>query len=209
MVKVALTQLLNHLQTQNTWAAPLLYPFAGQSIGFEVSAFRQQFNVLEDGRLTIAGETSTPDTVVTMMPSTLLRLMAKDESAKSQIKITGDASFASVIAKVLNNIRWDYTDDLSHLIGDIPAENISQFAKKSFFHVKEASDNAKEMVIEYLQEESPVLAKKRHVTEFNEAVDILNSDVARLEKKLNQLMLSVAKYTTKTEHNSSEPFDSN
>lgn len=209
MVKVALTQLLNHLQAQNTWAASLLYPFAGQSIGFEVSAFRQQLNVLEDGRLTIAGETLTPDTVVTMMPSTLLRLMAKDESAKSQIKITGDANFASVIAKVLNNIRWDYTDDLSHLIADIPAENISQFAKNTFSQIKEAGDNAKEMAIEYLQEESQTIAKKRLVAEFNEAVDILNSDVARLEKRLNQLMLSVTKYKAKTEQNSSEPFNSN
>lgn len=209
MVKVAFTQLLNHLQAQNTWASPLMMPFAGKSIAFQVSAFRHQLQVLEDGRFAIAGKTLSPDVVVTLMPSTLLRLMAKDASAKSQIKIDGDTHFASVVAKVLNNMRWDYTDDLSRLVGDIPAENITQFANTSLSQIKDASNNAQAMISEYLQEESLLLAKARHVEQFNQAVDTLNADVARFEKRLNKLILNIENKTAKTLHDLPQPSDSN
>jgi ubiquinone biosynthesis protein UbiJ len=116
-----------------------------------------------------------------------MRLLAKDETAKMQIEIEGDTHLASELAKVLTNMHWDYEEDLSKLVGDVPAYNIGQFTRNASQSVKDASINVAEMFSEYWQEENPLIAKKRHVEQFNSAVDTLRADVDRLEKRLAKL----------------------
>ncbi len=187
MFKVAFTQLFMHLQSQNTWAEALLMPHAGQTIKFDLIILSERFNVLENGQLIVSGKTQSPDAIVTITPTTLLRLAAKDEAARSQIDITGDSALATTVAKVLMNMRWDITDDLSKLVGDIPAQSIANLAQKITTEVKETSINATSMITEYLHEEAMVLAKQRHVDAFNASVDTLRSDTARLEKNIAKL----------------------
>ena len=187
MLKALSTRLLQHLISQNSWASNLLLPFAGKSIQINVSFISTSLVILENGNLAIAGETNVPDATVTIPPSLLLRLLAKDEAANRQINIEGDTHLAAELAKVFSNMRWDYEDDLSNLIGDIPAIKIGTFARDAANTVKETSVNLAEMLSEYWQEEMPLIAKKRHVEQFNAEVDTLGADVARFEKKLAKL----------------------
>lgn len=191
MLKALSTRLLQHLISQNSWASNLLQPFAGKSIQINVSFVSTSLVILENGNLAIAGETNIPDATVTIPPSLLLRLLAKDEAANRQINIEGDTHLAAELAKVLSNIRWDYEDDISNLIGDIPANKIGTFARDTANSVKETGINLAEMLSEYWQEEMPLIAKKRHVEQFNAEVDTLGSDVARFEKKLAKLTKSI------------------
>lgn len=184
MLKQLSTRLLQHLIAQNSWANALLQPYAGQSVRIHIGLISPTLIILEDGSLALAGDTNTPDATVTIPPTLLLRLIAKDETAKSQINITGDTHLATELAKVFAHMRWDYEDDLSKLVGDIPAYQIADFGRKAVGSIKETSTNLAEMLREYWQEEMPVIAKKRHVEQFNSEVDTLRADVARLEKKL-------------------------
>ncbi len=188
MVKVALTRLLQHLIAQNSWAQDLLLPFAGKSLQFNVSVFQQTLVVLENGQLAMSGETNLPDAVMTMSPTTLLRLLTKDEAANRQVSITGDTQLASAFAKVFANAHWDVEDDLSRLIGDMPANQVVDSTQKMVDSFKKTSINAVEMVTEFLQEEKPLIAKKISVENFNAEVDTLRADVARFEKKLDKLI---------------------
>jgi len=149
--------------------------------------------ILENGSLAIAGETNVADAIVTIPPSLLIRLIAKDESAKMQISIDGDTYLASELAKVFANMHWDYEDDLSKIVGDIPANKIGSITREAVYSVKETSINLAEMLSEYWQEENPMIAKKRHVEEFNAQVDTIRADVARFEKKLAQYLNKYAK----------------
>ena len=191
MLKALSTRLLQHLISQNSWASNLLQPFAGKSIQINVSFISASLVILENGNLAMAGETNIPDAIVTIPPSLLLRLLAKDEAANRQISIEGDTHLAAELAKVFSNMRWDYEDDLSNLIGDIPANKIGTFARDAANSVKETSVNLAEMLSEYWQEEMPLIAKKRHIEQFNAEVDTLGADVARFEKKLAKLTKSV------------------
>ncbi|MDI1297835.1 SCP2 sterol-binding domain-containing protein [Methylotenera sp.] len=191
MLKALSTRLLQHLISQNSWASNLLKPFAGKSIQINVSFVSTSLVILENGNLAIAGETNISDATVTIPPSLLLRLLAKDEAANRQINIEGDTHLAAELAKVLSNMRWDYEDDISNLIGDIPANKIGTFARDTANSVKETGINLAEMLSEYWQEEMPLIAKKRHVEQFNAEVDTLGSDVARFEKKLAKLTKSI------------------
>ena len=193
MLKQLSTHVIQHLIAQNTWAAPLLQPFASQSVQLDFVLFKTSLVVLENGNLAIAGVTSIPDATITIPPGLLLRLMAKDESAKLQIKVDGDTHLATALAKVLSQVRWDYEDDFSKLVGDIPANKISEFARHTAGTVKDSASNLAGMLSEYWQEEKPMLAKKRHVEQFNAEVDTLRADVERLEKRLNKFAKSAGK----------------
>lgn len=188
MFKSLATHLLQHLIAQNSWANAMLQPFAGKSVQINIPPVSNSLVILEDGSLAMAGETNIADATVTIPPSLLLRLIAKDEAAKMQINISGDTHLASELAKVFTHMRWDYEDDLSKLVGDVPAYKVGQFSRQAVQSVKETSVNLAEMLAEYWQEENPLIAKKRHVDAFNTQVDTLRADVERFEKRLAKLM---------------------
>ena len=195
MLKALSTRLLQHLIAQNSWANAILQPLAGKSVQLNTGFITASLVILENGNLAIAGETNVPDATVTIAPSLLLRLLAKDESANREIKIEGDTHLAAELAKVFSNLRWDYEDDLSSLVGDVPANKIGTATRDAVKSIKETTVNLVEMLSEYWQEELPLIAKKRHVEQFNTEVDTLRADVARFEKKLTKLSKSIANQT--------------
>ena len=203
MLKALSTSFLQHLLTQNSWANALLQPYAGKAVQFDIASIKANIIILEDGGLAIAGETNIADATVCISASLLLRLIAQDEAAKMQIVISGDTHLATEFAKVLSNMRWDYEDDLSKLVGDVSALKISQFGREAVSGIKRNSIQLAEMLSEYWQEEKPLIAKKRHVEKFNAEVDTLRADVARFEKrltKLTQQQLSSHHQTTDSSH---------
>jgi ubiquinone biosynthesis protein UbiJ len=204
MLKALSTRLLQHLISQNSWANNLLRTFAGKAVQFNVSFISASLVILENGNLAIAGETNIPDATVTIPPSILLRLLAKDENANRQIKIEGDTHLAAELAKVFANMRWDYEDDLSNLIGDIPANKIGTFSRDAANSMKETCINLAEMLSEYWQEEMPLIAKKRNVEQFNSDVDTLRADVARFEKKLAKLTKALSKTAAESNTNTAD-----
>ncbi len=187
MLNSLATRFLQHLTNQNNWSREHLLPFAGKVVQFEIAFIKTNLLILEDGSLSIAGETDAPEASIHLPPSLALRIIAGDESAKTQIKIDGDAHFAAELGKVLQHMRWDAEEDLSKVIGDIAANKSVAGSKKILAEAKKQSVNLAEMLAEFWQEEKPILAKKRHVAQFNTDVDTLKSDVARLEKRLGKL----------------------
>lgn len=192
MFKALATHSLQHLIKQNSWASAALQPFSGKSVQINIPPLVTHLLILEDGNLAIAGETNIPDATVTLSFSLLLRLIAKDEAAKLQIRVTGDTHLASELSKILSHIHWDITDDLSKIIGDVPAHKISQLGQNTLHTAKETGINLVEMLSEYWQEEQALIAKKYPVEKFNQEVDVLRADVERLEKRLSKLTQSLS-----------------
>ena len=187
MFKPLLTRMLNHLITQNNWARGELQPFSGQTVTIHLGPTKANLTILENGGLAMAGESALSDASISLSPSLALRILAKDVSASNQVQITGNTELAKALAKVLQGMRWDYEEDLSKIIGDIPATQANAFAKKTFSEAKSKVINMTEMLTEYWQEENPLIAKKRHVEAFVKDVDQLRDDVERLEKRIEKL----------------------
>jgi ubiquinone biosynthesis accessory factor UbiJ len=191
MLQSLITRFLQHLIAQNQWAKPHLQPFAGKTIGFDFVLAKANLNILEDGSFCIGAKSDAPEANIHAPPSLLLRIIAGDESAKTQFKITGNTHMAAEIGKVLQNMRWDFEEDLSKITGDIAANKTVSFAKKAVATAKQQGKDAVEMLGEYWQEEKPILAKKWQVEQFNADVDVVKSDAARLEKRLQKLLKSI------------------
>lgn len=187
MFKPLLTRLLNHLINQNVWAKDQLQPFGGKTVKFTIPPFSAHLTVLEDGGLAMAGESSTADASITVPPSVALRLLANDDAASTLATLEGDTELAATLAKVLRGMSWEYEEDLSKVIGDIPAHQLAEFGRKASHEIRSQSLNLMQMLVEYWQEEQPMLAKKRHVEAFNQEVDTLREDTERLEKRIEKL----------------------
>ncbi|MEE9331829.1 MAG: SCP2 sterol-binding domain-containing protein [Methylophilaceae bacterium] len=187
MFKPLATRFLQHLISQNNWARKHLVEFSGKVVQFDIAFVKTKLLILEDGALGIATDNADIDASIHIPPSLALRLAAKDETAKLLINIEGDSHLAAELAKILQLMRWDFEEDLSQVMGDIPANKAALFSKKVFITAKKQSLNAVEMLSEYWQEEKPILAKKWRVEQFNNQVDTLRSDYARFEKVLDKL----------------------
>ena len=136
MLKPLITKFLQHLTNQNEWSRPHLQPFAGKVVQFDFVLAKANLQILEDGSLAIAGasynnKSASPDATIHLPPSLAMRILAKDEAAKMFIKIDGDTHLATEFSKVLQNMRWDIEDDLSHVTGDIAAFKIGELSKKA------------------------------------------------------------------------------
>jgi ubiquinone biosynthesis accessory factor UbiJ len=189
--KPLVTHFLQHLTQQNNWSRAHLIAYAGKVVQFDFVIIKTNLLILEDGSLALGGETAAPDATIHVAPSLSLRMMANDEAAKMQIKIDGDTHLATEVSKILQLMRWDVEEDLSHIVGDITASKVGKMSRKTYSEAKKQSINLAEMLAEYWQEEKPILTKKRHVEQFNVDVDALRSDVARFEKRLEKFAKSL------------------
>lgn len=187
MFKPLITRLLNHLVSQNNWARGQLQPYAGKTIEFSIMPASVAVTILEDGGLAAAGERALADASVSMPPSVALRLLANDEAANTLVALSGDTELAAAVARILRGLRWEYEEDLSRVIGDLPAHQMAAFGRKAAAEIRHQAWNAAAMLSEYWQEEQPLIAKKRHVAEFVREVDRLRDDAERLAKRIGKL----------------------
>lgn len=191
MLKPLITRFLQHICSQNQWSKTYLLPFAGKVAQFDFVLVKAKLIILEDGSLALTndyeGETNAPEANIYLPPSLAMRIIAGDEAAKMLVKIDGDSHFAAELSKVLQNMRWDIEDDLSKITGDITAHKIGELTKNSFTTMRRQAIDSAEMLTEFWQEEKNILAKKRHVEQFNTDVDTIKSDAARLEKRLQKI----------------------
>lgn len=187
MLKPVLTRLIQHLLAQNSWAADILQPYGGKQARLIMPPFSATLVVLEDGGLALAGESAEADASITIPLPVALRILAGEEAAGTAAVITGDTQFASALASVLQGVSWEYEEDLSRVIGDIPAHEISKFGRNALSQIRRKGLSIAGMFSEYWQEEQPLIAKKRHVEQFVRDVDTLREDAERLEKRLARL----------------------
>jgi ubiquinone biosynthesis protein UbiJ len=187
MIKPLFNQFLQHLMAQNPAIAQSLQPLAGKHIAIQMLLLQAKLCILENGYLAIAPDSATADAVIRLNPSTLLRLMSGDHHASQSIQLQGDSELATRFSQIIQQMRWDIEQDLSLVIGDIPAHQLAKFTRHSLQQGKQQAQNLAEMLVEYWQEEQPLLAKQRHVDAWIGAVDALRDDCARLEKRIQQL----------------------
>ena len=186
MLTPAIPAPINHLLRSNSWAQERLKPFAGKTARFECTPFALALTVMQNGEVTTAAAHTAADVTITMSPGLLLRVLARDETAWTDIKIDGDTGFATAINHVWRNLRWDAEEDLSRVFGDIAAHRMAQSGRTLGQWGRQSADNLLRALAEYWTEEQPLIASKYEIEQFNREVDALRDDLARIEKRLEQ-----------------------
>jgi ubiquinone biosynthesis protein UbiJ len=106
---------------------------------------------------------------------------------RARVQIRGDAEIAGRYRELLALARPDFEEELSRVLGDVPARQLAQFTRAAFAWADKARRTAGENIAEYLQEESRDLVNKTELEEFLAGVDELREAADRAEARLARL----------------------
>jgi ubiquinone biosynthesis accessory factor UbiJ len=136
----------------------------------------------------------TADAVISGSPFALAGRMAggADPARRDErIGIRGDAEVAARYRELLVLARPDWEEELSRLVGDLPARRLSLAARSAFGWLRKSAATAGRNLAEYLEEESRDLASGAELSEFIADVDALRETADRVEARMRRIELKL------------------
>src|SRR5262249_32277513 len=124
-----------------------------------------------------------PDATVTGGPLSLLALSGSAPEAvlqRGDARIEGDAQLAQRFGELAVVLRPDLEEELSLVLGDVPAHQIGRFARAFGAWTQKAATTTVRNVAEYLGHERRDLVPRGEADSFLRGVDCLREDVDRL-----------------------------
>jgi ubiquinone biosynthesis protein UbiJ len=112
---------------------------------------------------------------------------AAPDRGRDAVRVSGNAELAARYRELFALARPDLEDELSRIIGDLPARRLSVAAQGVSSWIGKLGRTARENVAEYLQEESRDLVSAPEVEEFVRGVDALRDTAERVEARLARL----------------------
>lgn len=179
---------INHVIHGESWACKRLQNYAGKIVRIRVLPLVDfTFTILEDGQISTMPSDTTADASITLSPAMLPLFLAKNDAVYNNIKTSGDKEFTNELIDIGKNLHWDVAQDLSKIMGDIPAYRIVQAGESLIEWQTKSLNNFSETLAEYWLEEQPLLAKSLSIKNFTKEVDsLLNSTIA-LEERIKNL----------------------
>ncbi|SER32867.1 ubiquinone biosynthesis protein UbiJ [Nitrosomonas sp. Nm51] len=191
------TSQFNLILRQESWPCKRLQPFEGRTVRVRIPPLIDlTLTVLENGELLHCPDQTEADATL-FIPSALLPgLLARNETAYDKITISGDTVFANELIVIGKHIKPGIEQNLSGIMGDIPAHRIAQISGGIFqWHIKMAR-NLAETLGEYWQEEQPIIVKSNAVNNISHQIKTLQRDTDRLAGRINRII-----QTTRTNKN--------
>jgi ubiquinone biosynthesis accessory factor UbiJ len=180
-----LAAALNHLLEPASWARERLTPHAGKTVCFDVSPLSFSLEILPSGEVSACKGAAT--TTFELTPALAMRMAATGETAWREVKTRGDLALARDVLFIAQNLRWDAEEDLSRVLGDIVAHRLANAGGALLRWQRDTVKSLARQASTYWTEEQPLIAAKADLDQFGCAVDTLRDDVARVEKRLEQL----------------------
>jgi len=193
--KTALERAINHVLKREEWALRDLSHHQGRVIELILLIGSMQWQIQDDSFIALLSEAHPqPDLVLEVDANSFSALSASQGTIKDRamraVKITGDAQLAQLIAKLSNQLRWEYEEDLAKMIGDAPAHFICTQAKRFAQATEKAIVDLQGNMVEYLSEEKKVLLHQRDFVSHKMEIQAVRDAVERLEKRISFLQKS-------------------
>jgi ubiquinone biosynthesis accessory factor UbiJ len=131
-----------------------------------------------------------PDATVTGGPLGLLALSGSTPEAvlqRGDVQIEGDAELAQKFRELALLLRPDLEEELSLVLGDVPAHQVGRFARGLVDWTQKAATTTVRNVAEYLGHERRDLVPRGEADQFLRGVDSLREDVDRLAARIDLL----------------------
>ena len=201
VTSAAICHGINHVLAGEPWASAELAKHAGKAIALEMPFGRFAVQITNSGLLEAVrhadsteisdGEAVPPirtALVLTISSQALSTLLTSSgpirENAFKSVTIAGDADLAQFLGRLAGQLRWEYEEDLSKIIGDAPAHFAVAQGKKIASAGKAAGRDFLENAVEYLSEEKKVLLNQRDFAIHKNQLMELRDSVERLDKRI-------------------------
>jgi len=103
------------------------------------------------------------------------------------LEISGDSHLVAVMRDILQSLQPDFEEQLSSMIGDIPARHAGNQIRAFAEWVEQAGQSITVNAAEYLTEEKQLLAVRSRIDRFLIAVNQLQIDTEQLARRLDTL----------------------
>ena len=126
-----LVLFLNHVLMQEKEAQDRLARKKGSVLHIRWGLFELDLLITPAGLLDRATPAAKPDLLVAVAVDSPMVLMQSVMAGKSPpVKIEGDVQLAAELGWLAENLRWDFEEDLSRVLGDIPAHAMADAARR-------------------------------------------------------------------------------
>ena len=190
-----LEAVLNRCIGDSTRAGDLLEGLDGRSLAIIVTGLGICLRLqASKTHLALSAASERSDTTATATvegtPLILLGLLGNagaEGFRTTGARLSGDAPTAEAFAELLRHARPDMEEELSKLIGDIPAHEIAGAARRTDAFARRAGSALTMNASEFLQEEARQLPPRVEVDAFGQDVERLRDDVERAAQRLARL----------------------
>ena len=126
-----LVLFLNHVLMQEKEAQDRLRRKKGSVLHIRWGLFRLDLLVTNAGLLDCAPADAKPDLLMAVTSDSPLDVIQTLVAGKSPpVKIEGDVQLAAEVGWLAENLRWDFEEDLSRILGDVPAHALADAARR-------------------------------------------------------------------------------
>lgn len=121
---------LNHVLMQEREAMERLVRQKGRVARVQWRNFNMALVVTPAGLLNLAAEGAQPDLQLEITDSNPLSLAQMAlRGDKPALRIQGDVQLAADINWLVDNVQWDVEEDMSRIIGDVPAHTLANLGR--------------------------------------------------------------------------------
>ena len=133
-----LVLFLNHVLMQEKEAQDRMARKKGSVLHIRWGLFALDLRITPAGLLDKAPPAAKPDLLIAVAVDSPMTLLQSAMAGKSPpVKIEGDVQLAAELGWLAENLRWDYEEDLSRLLGDVPAHALADAARRAMAGVKQ------------------------------------------------------------------------
>jgi ubiquinone biosynthesis accessory factor UbiJ len=190
MLTATLENLLNRGLPRSVRARQLCADLSGRSLAIvirDIARLRVASNGLT---LIVNADARAADATLTGGPLGLLALAGDSAQAvlqRGEVTIDGDADVAEKFRELLRRLRPDVEEELSLLLGDVPAHQLARLGSAAARWTAQAADTTLENLGEYFAHERGDLVSRNEGEQFLRGVDAVREDVDRLQARLERL----------------------
>jgi ubiquinone biosynthesis accessory factor UbiJ len=190
MLTATLENVLNRGLPRSPRAQQLCAELTGRSVAVEVREITRLLLESTGGTLRITRGNASADAEIVGGPFGLLALGAERPEAvlqRGDVEIRGDAELAQKFRELVLLLRPDLEEELSGVVGDIPAHQIGRFARMARGWTHRAASTTAHNLAEYLAHERQHLVPRNEGEQFLRGVAAVREDVDRLEARIDLL----------------------
>jgi ubiquinone biosynthesis protein UbiJ len=197
MLTQTIENVLNRGLPRSPRARQICRELQGHRVGVDVSGFTRLIVESTGDTLQLRRDASTAaEAEIVGGPLSLLALAGASPEAviqRGDVHIRGDVELAQRFRELALLLRPDIEEEVSKVIGDVPAHRLGRFARAAFGWSRHAAATQVRNVAEYLAHERQHLVPRAEADQLLKGVDILRENVDRLEARIELLTRKPAK----------------
>jgi ubiquinone biosynthesis protein UbiJ len=198
MITATLENLLNRGLPRSPRAQQLCAELAGRKVAVAIAG-SPRYVLLESTGVSLklsavsaeALAGASVEATMTGGPFSLLALAGSAPEAvlqRGDVRIDGDAELAQKFRELALLLRPDLEEELSLVVGDVPAHQLGRIARAAFGWTRKAASTTVRNAAEYLGHERRDLVPRSEAEQFLQGVDTLREDVDRLAARIDLLI---------------------